>query len=75
MKNKKAEGWYIGSSAAELYSTKLLFELDHVLCLLKNCLLITLLVKDQNHYFGSGPIPKPKMADTLWPIDTVTNTN
>ena len=64
VKNKKAERQYSGSSVAELYSTKLLFKLDHVLCLLKNCLLFTLLVNDQNNYFGSGPIPKPKMADT-----------
>ena len=57
-KIKKAERRYSGSSVAELYSTKLLFELDHVLCLLKNCLLFTLLVNDQNNYFGSGPILK-----------------
>ena len=31
------------------------------------------LVYDQNHYFGLGPIPKPKLADTFW-ADTVTDT-
>jgi hypothetical protein len=43
------------------------FELIHVLSITTNCI-----VYDRNHYFGLGPIPKPKpkLADTVTDTET-----
>ena len=30
------------------------------------------IVYDRNHYFGLGPIPKPKLANTFCQTDTKT---
>ena len=34
------------------------------------CLSGTNLVYDRNHYFGLGPKPKPKLADTVTDTET-----